>query len=79
MASIRSYYVFNVAVIGPDDKLNEKFVHLTEVRTANVDGVFFHTSKVENIATINFWQPHFNAESKKLIDLTYQTANGLNR
>ena len=77
MASIRSDYIFNVAVIGPNDKINEKFVHLTEVKTANVDGVFFHTSKVENIATINFWQPHLKAESKKLIDLTYQTANAV--
>ena len=77
MSLNRSDYVFNIAVIGPNDKLNEKFVYLSEVKTANVDGVFFHTSKVENIATINFWQPHFNAFSKKLIDLTYQTANAV--
>ncbi|MHA1798523.1 MAG: hypothetical protein ACTSVY_08755 [Candidatus Helarchaeota archaeon] len=70
-------YIFNVVVIGPNDKLNEKFIQLNDVKTANVDGVFFHTGRVENIANINFWQPHYNAESKKLVDLTFQTANAV--
>lgn len=77
MSQKSSDYYFNIAVIGPDDKLNEEFIKLTAEKHANVDGVHFYTGKVENIANINFWQPHINAESEKLVDLTYQTANAV--
>ncbi len=77
MSQKSSDYIFNVAIIGPDDKLNEEFIKLIAEKHANVDGVHFYTGKIEEIAKINFWQPHINAESEKLVDLTYRTANAV--
>lgn len=70
-------YRFNIAILGPDDEINQKFVELVALKHGNVDGVHFHVGEVENLAILNYWQPHFDAESKKLVDLSYKTANAI--
>jgi len=77
MSQKSSDYIFNVAVIGPDDKLNEDFINLTAKKHANVDGVHFYSGKVENIANINFWQPHEDAFSTELVNMAFKTANAV--
>lgn len=77
MSQKSSDYIFNVAVIGPDDKLNEDFINLTAKKHANVDGVHFFSGEVENIANINFWQPHKDAFSTGLVNMAFKNANAV--
>jgi len=69
-------YSFNIAVVGPNDELNSKFLNLIAESHAHVDGVEFHQTKIDKIAALIYWQPHEDSMSPILVSHSLKNANG---
>ncbi|MHA1300935.1 MAG: hypothetical protein ACTSO9_16065 [Candidatus Helarchaeota archaeon] len=69
-------YSFNIAVVGPNDELNSKFLNLIAETHGHVDGVEFHQSKIDKIAALIYWQPHEDSMSPILVSHSLKNANG---
>ncbi len=73
---IEGTYSFNIAVVGPNDELNSKFLNVIAETHGRVDGVEFHQSKISRVAALVYWQPHEDSMSPILVSHSLKTANG---
>ncbi|MFX1452203.1 MAG: hypothetical protein ACFFCM_15305 [Promethearchaeota archaeon] len=64
---IEGTYSFNIAVVGPNDELNSKFLNIIAETHGRVDGVEFHQSKISRVAALVYWQPHEDSMSPILV------------
>lgn len=69
-------YSFNIAIVGPHDNLNSKFLNLIAEGHGRVDGVEFHQSKIDRVAALIYWQPHQDSVSPILVSHSIKNANG---
>ncbi|MFX1466783.1 MAG: hypothetical protein ACFFA5_09955 [Promethearchaeota archaeon] len=69
-------FLFKIAVIGPDDYLNDKILRLISYDNIMVDGIGVHVGHVASEPVkISYWHPHKNA-FQILVQKSYQGAKG---
>jgi len=70
-------FIFKIAVIGPDDYLNDKILRLISYDNIMVDGIGVHVGRVASESVkISYWHPHKNA-FQILVQKSYQGAKGV--
>ena len=70
-------FIFKIAVIGPNDYLKDKVLHLVSGGNVGIDGLRIHVGEHDQLDRIklSYWLPHKDAY-QVLVSLSYQGAHG---